>query len=357
MKSTQRARVDKLISEILARSDLSQLNDNDVLTYGSFFSGMECPLVGLETACNGRAIVAEFGIEISPHCTNVLKKNFDHKKILNDVTKVKIKDDLCHVNLLWSSAPCQDFSRNGKRLGTKNARGNLYKFPCRYINHHLPDAFVMEQVASFKEDAKHKKAFDAQMRALKRSKRYVIEDVVLNTADFCIPQTRRRLYIVGIKIEKLLHKPVFDRVCGSATSNLLKLEDLIDEYDGTEADLPTQMVAVSNLVNGLRKARVKYGKNPLEHLFVMDLFGSRVNIAIDRCPCITASRAAAGGYWLSSKFRFTNVNELLRLQGVPPDRFQFGQTSRRQIGHMIGNGVSANVACHIWTEIIQATSI
>ena len=133
--------------------------------------------------------LAEFGIEISPHCTNVLKKNFDHKKILNDVTKVKIKDDLCHVNLLWSSAPCQDFSRNGKRLGTKNARGNLYKFPCRYINHHLPDAFVMEQVASFKEDAKHKKAFDAQMRALKRSKRYVIEDVVLNTADFCIPQT------------------------------------------------------------------------------------------------------------------------------------------------------------------------
>ena len=353
MKITKRVSIEQLLRELIAE----QSRDNDVITYGSFFSGMECPLVGLEGACSGehgRTVVSEFGIEISPHCTGVLKLNFDHKKLYDDVTKVKIKDDLCHVNLFWSSAPCQDFSKHGKRLGTTNPRGKLYKYPCRYINHHLPDAFVMEQVAAFKEDPKHKTAFTAQMRTLKRNKCYEIQDVVLNTGDFGIPQCRWRLYIIGIKKAKLLHKPVFDPPRGVAC---VRLEDLLDNYDGTEADLPTQMVAVSNLLSGLHKAQVKYGKNPLDRLFMMDLFGSKVNVASEQSPCITAARAAAGGYWLSTKRRFTNINELLRLQGVPPARFLFGKTSKRQIGHMIGNGVSANVACHLWTEIIHATSI
>ena len=101
MKSDQRRHLNKLFLDLVAQSELQH---DDVLTYGSFFSGMECPLVGLENALttdgdHSRALVCEFGVDISPHCLGVIKNNFGHKKLYKDVTMVKIKD-MAPVDLL-----------------------------------------------------------------------------------------------------------------------------------------------------------------------------------------------------------------------------------------------------------------
>ena len=367
MRSDIRRNLDQLIAELAASTHIcDEEGPRRFLTYGSFFSGMECPLTALEMAANTeidtpRILRAEFACDINKHCRAVIAKNFRHRRVYSDITTVNIKNDLVPVDLFWSSAPCQDFSKNGKRQGALNHRGRLYRYHCRYINYHKPNAWILEQVPSFKEDIKYRREYQAQLRSLKSSKIYSIEEHILDTQHFGIPQRRRRLYIIGVKISKLIRQPHFPGPrleLGQRPSNLLRLEDLIDNVQGTDNDIPTTSVPVTNLFNGLERAQTRFGVNPLKHLIVMDLFGSRVNLSRGRAPTITATRASSGGYWLSTKCRFTNKDELMRLQGIPPHRYEWkSTTTERQIGHMIGNGVSVNVACHLMTEIFASSMI
>ena len=137
-----------------------------------------------------------------------------------------------------------------------------------------------------------------------------------------------------------------------------KLEDLLDPTTGTDDDIPRSTVPITNLWEGLHHAAKRFKVNPLTHLIVMDLFGTRVNMQRGRSPTITATRASSGGYWLSSQRRFTNTDELMKLQGIPPQRYAWrGVVTARQLGHMIGNGVSVNVADALMREILDATTI
>ena len=365
MRSSLRSQLERLLAELSDSDDDGDAHSPAVLTYGSFFSGMECPLTALEMAANTsdtpRILRAEFACDINKHCRAVLAKNFHHRRLHSDISSLNIKKDLVTVDLFWSSAPCQDFSPNGKRKGASASRGRLFRYHCKYINYHQPNSWILEQVPSFKEDVKYCREYRAQMRQLKQSKLYSIEEHILDTEHFGIPQRRRRLYIIGVKVLKLIRQPQFAGPClerGQRPQNLLKLEDLIDHDNGTEKDIPTSNVPVNNLVVGLQRAQTRFGVNPLEHLVVMDLFGSRVNMSLGRSPTITATRGSMGGYWLSTKMRFTNTDELMRLQGIPPRRYEWkSQTTERQIGHMIGNGVSVNVACHLMTEILDSSMI
>ena len=357
-----RARLVQLIAE-LPDSNSEETDSDDcpsqVLTYGSFFSGMECPLTALEIVANtsriNRVLKPQFACDINKHCRDVLSKHFRHGKLLSDITRCNIKKDFETVDIFWSSAPCQDFSCNGKRKGGATSRGRLFRFHCRYINHHQPNAWVLEQVPAFKQDKKYAREYRAQMRQLKHTKLYHIEEHILDTENFGVPQRRKRLYIIGVNICKMVRQPKF-AAPQEQILPALRLEDLIDRTMGTDKDIPTSSVPLSNLIDGLQRAQRRFNVNPLDRLVVMDLFGSRVNMSLNRSPTITATRASRRGYWLSSKKRFTNVDELMRLQGIPSRRYAWNDTvTPRQIGHMIGSGVSCNVAISLMTKILSAT--
>ena len=158
-KSDERARLEKLIVDLIARSDL--VDNENVVTHEFMPSGMECPLVGLEHAtiaeC-GCAAVAEFGVEVSPQCRQVLEQHFQHKKLWSDVREDHNEKHMVKTKFLWSSSACQDFSNTGKGAGTHHPRGQFYELRCRYINHYRPDCFMLEQVPALKEmrsTAKH----------------------------------------------------------------------------------------------------------------------------------------------------------------------------------------------------------
>ena len=78
-----RARLVQLIAE-LPDSNSEETDSDDcpsqVLTYGSFFSGMECPLTALEivanTSCMNRVLKPQFACDINKHCRDVLSKHF-----------------------------------------------------------------------------------------------------------------------------------------------------------------------------------------------------------------------------------------------------------------------------------------
>eukprot|EP00959_Pyramimonas_sp_CCMP1952_P273359 5713646-Pyramimonas_sp.AAC.1 len=64
-------------------------------------------------------------------------------------------------------------------------------------------------------------------------------------------------------------------------------------------------------------------------------------------PCLTATRCADFGYWLSPVGRRINIKEMLNFQGFREsdvDGWQASGISERGLAHMLGNGLSLNVA-------------
>ena len=62
-------------------------------------------------------------------------------------------------------------------------------------------------------------------------------------------------------------------------------------------------------------------------------------------PCLTASRASAGGHWVSTRSRRLTTDEMFRFQGLDPREMQGWSDvmTRPQVNHAIGNAMSGNV--------------
>lgn len=100
--------------------------------------------------------------------------------------------------------PCQDFSIAGKRVGIEGDRGSLSHDYCLRIDHMQPTFFIFENVAGLLQK-KHKAEFDKMREFL--SQRYLTDFARLNSLDYGVPQSRERLFMIGIRRD-LIKAPV-----------------------------------------------------------------------------------------------------------------------------------------------------
>jgi len=75
---------------------------------------------------------------------------------------------------------------------------------------------------------------------------------------------------------------------------------------------------------------------------------------VERVPCLTATRAKQGGFWLSSLERFLTTSEMLRLQGIDPNHMQTGEIALGGLAHMIGNAFTQTVFERLLLEALPA---
>ena len=85
--------------------------------------------------------------------------------------------------------PCQDFSINGNLVGFKGDRGSLIL----EIN---PSFFVMENVSGLIRVKKNAKHFLELLEVM--SENYLIDWDILNSLDFGVPQSRERIFVIGL---------------------------------------------------------------------------------------------------------------------------------------------------------------
>lgn len=109
--------------------------------------------------------------------------------------------------------PCQSWSEGGGQLGLNDERGRLFLDYIQLIKIKRPKFFIIENVQGIIND-KHFKTFLSFLSSLE-SAGYVVSYSLLNAADYCIPQDRFRVFIVGFikelnrtfEFPKPLHKP------------------------------------------------------------------------------------------------------------------------------------------------------
>lgn len=104
------------------------------------------------------------------------------------------------ADFIIGGPPCQPFSIVGKRKGAADDRAALISHFIRIVEELEPRAFLLENVpnlatiddGSILEDAK------AKFRALG----YTVDHRIVSAADFGVPQNRKRLIVLGMKLSK-----------------------------------------------------------------------------------------------------------------------------------------------------------
>src|ERR1043165_210873 len=105
--------------------------------------------------------------------------------------------------------PCQDFSVRGNLQGFDGERGKLTVLYLNKIMELQPTFFVMENVTGLIKVESHKELLTELLEEVKTE--YHIDHTVLNAIEFGVPQSRERVFFIGIRkkylSEKILSKP------------------------------------------------------------------------------------------------------------------------------------------------------
>ena len=102
---------------------------------------------------------------------------------------------LADFDLLTGGFPCQPFSVAGQRKGFDDERGNLFFELARILKDKRPRYFIFENVPGLLGIDKGQ-TFSKIIETLSELG-YCVEWAVHNSADFGVPQSRRRIYLAG----------------------------------------------------------------------------------------------------------------------------------------------------------------
>lgn len=138
-----------------------------------------------------------YATDIDEKALNTYKKNFNcHDVICEDIRNID-SNDIPEHDVLVGGFPCQSFSTVNPTKDPFDARANLYKEMARILRDKKPKAFIAENVRGFM--ALHKgKIFERVINEFELSG-YKTYSLLINSADYGIPQKRQRVIIIGLR--------------------------------------------------------------------------------------------------------------------------------------------------------------
>lgn len=160
------------------------------MTAVDLFSGCGGMSLGFERA--GFDVLAAFDNWMP--AIEVYRKNFDHpiyQQDLSDVDSTVEQVEGLAPTLIFGGPPCQDFSTAGHQ-DENGGRAILSVAYATIVSKVRPQWFVMENVATIKNTKSFQRACE-----IFREAGYGITCKVLNAAYCGVPQTRKRMFIVG----------------------------------------------------------------------------------------------------------------------------------------------------------------
>ncbi|MCT3721333.1 DNA (cytosine-5-)-methyltransferase [Elizabethkingia anophelis] len=183
---------------------------NNKIKFIDLFAGLGGIRLGFENAFKSHGIETECVLtsEIKSHAVTTLKHNFHHERLEGDIFNIK-NESIPDFDFLLGGFPCQPFSAGGKRHGFLDTRGTLFFEIERILRDKKPYGFILENVEGLvKHDLENKN--DEIGRTLKTIL-YILENdlgykttwKVFDSLEFGLPQSRKRIFIVGTRDNKI----------------------------------------------------------------------------------------------------------------------------------------------------------
>lgn len=219
------------------------------------FAGLGGIRLGFEKAFKDAGVETECVMtsEIKPYALKALKHNFSHGFLAGDIFEIR-NEFIPDFDFLLGGFPCQPFSASGKRHGFLDTRGTLFFEIERILREKKPYGFILENVEGLvKHDLENKN--DEIGRTLK-TVLYILENnlgyktswKVFDSLEFGLPQSRKRIFIVGTKDEKI-------------------------DLNGNQ---PQFKALASILEKGLPTLKSKFTDKLLSHFSIEDLYGKSI---------------------------------------------------------------------------------
>lgn len=299
-----------------------------------------------------------FANDIFRQAAEVYEVNFKHKveqRNINDINISELPNE--DVDVVLGGFPCQTFSYSGNRGGLSDPRGQLYLQMIRVIEHYAPKMFVAENVDGIRNSKKDDKGKAVDVSALDTILEafdvagYDVQYRVLNSADYGVPQSRRRVIILGIRkdlgtVDDVFYpEALFDKTGETTGKKWLSSKDGIDDL----WDKINDTNVLNHTQRDYSKAKFYPGKK---------MQGNN-RIAADRpAPTIRAEhhgnieahyRTTLEDENDMNGWRRLSVRETARLQSFPDD-FNFA-CSASSAYKMIGNAVPPVMSWNIARSI------
>lgn len=295
----------------------------------SLFSGIG----GLDAGFDQLGFSIIWANDFDKFAVDTYKANYTNEIVLGDINLIQL-DSIPDFDVLIGGFPCQPFSMMGEERGFEDARGTLFFRIAEIIKHKIsigkkPKAIILENVRTLKTH-NGGNTFKTIKYILEEELGYKVYDAVLNTADYGIPQTRNRTYIVCFSNQKALFAFPKKQPLNLKLQDLLE-NDVADKYFLSEKILPT---ILSDGTGGF-KAK------------------SEIDLEIARPLCASMAkmhRACQDNYVTQNgKVRRLTPRECARLQGFD-DSFVI-PVSDSQAYKQFGNAVTVNVSKAVAGEV------
>jgi DNA (cytosine-5)-methyltransferase 1 len=303
---------------------------NPAFSYIDLFSGAGGLSLGFEQA-GFEGIAA---VENMPAAIETYVRNFHHPVISDDITKDKTKKDLYsiinksefdEIDVICGGFPCQGFSMSGHRIVDDN-RNSLYKEMLEIVHHIKPKYIVMENVTGLRSMLNGK--VEEKIIADYKNIGYKINVTVLNSADYYVPQLRKRVIFIGNRLSNINYHP----------------KPLL-----SEKNYLTTKSSIEDLMN--RSEDIEFNHVPTKHSLEMEkrlravpeggALYKNYSDAWKKCPWDSPSctiKENHGGVNIHPKLpRVLTAREMARLQSFP-DNFIFKGSKKWQLVQ-IGNAV------------------
>lgn len=267
-------------------------------------------------------------IDFSKWPVATFRKNFPEVPMWHrDISEVGVREilDFCglqpgELDVLDGSPPCQGFSMAGKR-NVNDSRNSLFREYVRLIEGLRPKVFVMENVPGMIH-GKMQGRFIEIMEALKATG-YCVKCKLMNTANYGVPQARRRLIWIGVR-EDLGADPVFPTPRGRLISVSEAFSGIPNnDISGTQITTPLLKAGIHRLPQGHGADEVCNGK-----------FFNTIRLALNR-PAQTIIKTR--NLLHPTEPRYLSIAECKRIASFPDD-FEFVGSYTRIWGQ-IGNAV------------------
>ena len=311
-------------------------------------------------------------------------KNRKHPNmIVDDITKLPIREtfgQFCgNVDLIVGGPPCQGFSQKGQRKSINDPRNFLFRYYVEVVSTVKPQYFVMENVPGLLTTEGG--YFKRELMQLYANLGYSITADVLCAADYGVPQSRRRAFIIGKRSMwapvEMPRKHEKKTTIWDAISDLAFLNsgegDEIQEYRNPAStdyqhtlregsDMLFNHVATNHSSIALERMRMippKGGKEnlPPEHLTKSIYSGTWCRMDADDVSVTITTRfdtPSSGKFTHPYLDRAITVREAARIQSFP-DTFHFFGTKSSQM-KQVGNAVPPLLAKAVAEAILENSS-
>ena len=136
--------------------------------------------------------------DFDPDSVKTYRRNFGNHIVLGDIEKIRTNNMPDNPDVVIGGFPCQGFSIANLGRSVDDSRNKLYKQMLRVIRVKKPKYFVAENVAGILTLGRG----IVMQKIIKdfRSIGYKVDYKLLNAADYGVPQARRRVFIIGNRL-------------------------------------------------------------------------------------------------------------------------------------------------------------